>query len=170
MDCATHYMNGRVLERESVVEQFTYTSWTSTRCKKPIVVTQTKIRHFDSRRHCADSPLQSPETWIRGLCSQGWMKFKVRTRVYTLYLPIDFFSLWRSFLSSIRDFLICGYQWMLVVVMVAVHCALTFALPVPGCPTGQFRIWILVYTRQWRWTTALALFSNQFFRYGKYVP
>jgi hypothetical protein len=37
----------------------------------------------------------------------------------------------KSFLTS--------SQWMLAFVMLAAHTSLTFALKVPGCPTGEFR-------------------------------
>ena len=64
------------------------------------------------------------------------MSNSVKLGIHLLKINKIYFSLWRSFLSSIRDVLICGYQWMLVLVMLAVHTSLTFTLKVPGCPQG----------------------------------
>ena len=35
-----------------------------------------------------------------------------------------------------RDITSCRYQWLVVLTCVAVHTAITFLLPFPGCPTG----------------------------------
>ncbi|XP_076162011.1 heparan-alpha-glucosaminide N-acetyltransferase isoform X2 [Ptiloglossa arizonensis] len=42
----------------------------------------------------------------------------------------------RCLLREVHDFLLLLPQWCAMLVIVAVHCALTFCLDVPGCPTG----------------------------------
>ncbi|XP_031825637.1 heparan-alpha-glucosaminide N-acetyltransferase isoform X2 [Nomia melanderi] len=39
-------------------------------------------------------------------------------------------------LREVHDFFMLLPQWCVMLSIVAVHCALTFCLPVPGCPTG----------------------------------
>lgn len=41
----------------------------------------------------------------------------------------------RCLLREVHDFLLLLPQWCAMLVIVAVHCALTFCLDVPGCPT-----------------------------------
>ncbi|KAG9428025.1 heparan-alpha-glucosaminide N-acetyltransferase isoform X1 [Apis mellifera carnica] len=39
-------------------------------------------------------------------------------------------------LKEVQDFLLLLPQWCVMLVIVAVHCFITFCLKVPGCPTG----------------------------------
>lgn len=65
-------------------------------------------------------------------------------------------------LKEVQDFLLLLPQWCVMLVIVAVHCVITFCLKVPGCPT---------YVRIIQWITFIFLQKtlNQLFSLSGYL-
>lgn len=73
---------------------------------------------------------------IFGVLQRIGITYFVVAMLYFLFMSRKSSKVQSPMLREVQDFFLLLPQWCVMLVIVAVHCAITFCLHVPGCPTG----------------------------------
>ncbi|XP_043514120.1 heparan-alpha-glucosaminide N-acetyltransferase-like isoform X1 [Frieseomelitta varia] len=73
---------------------------------------------------------------IFGVLQRFGLTYFVVALLYFIFMSRKSSKIQSPMLREVQDFLLLLPQWCVMLVIVAVHCVITFCLHVPGCPTG----------------------------------